>query len=247
MRPWSPPRSAGGRRGAVASLPGRVARYAARSFLALPSGPRALFFENFSVFPPAMQRRLLRDDRALDARDPYAAGLASYGAAPGGALERMSHADIETYMVELLMKQDQMSMAASIESRVPFLDGALVEHVAAMPASLKLRGWRTKAVLREALSGLVPPAILSRRKMGFPVPMGRWLAADFSPLLEDLVLGPRARGRGLFDPAALGRLVAEHRAGTANHGDRLWLLLNLEIWQRVFLDGEDHETVMGAA
>jgi asparagine synthase (glutamine-hydrolysing) len=231
----------------VASLPPRLARYARRSFAALPSGPRALFFENFSVFPPALQAGLLSDRQRLAARDPYAAGLAAYDAAPGGALERMSYADIQTYMVELLMKQDQMSMAASIESRVPFLDTALVEHVAAMPGSLKLRGWRTKAVLRAAVRDLVPPAILSRRKMGFPVPMGRWLATDFAPLVADLVLGPRARARGLFEPDAIARLVREHRAGTAQHGDRLWLLLNLEIWQRVFIDGEEPETVLEAA
>ena len=231
----------------VAGLPPRLARYARRSFAAMPSGPRALFFENFSVFPPALQARLLADGQRLAARDPYATGLAAYDAAPGDALERMSHADIQTYMVELLMKQDQMSMAASIESRVPFLDTALVEHVAAMPGSLKLSGWRTKAVLREAVRDLIPPAILTRRKMGFPVPMGRWLAGDFSPLVEDLVLGPRARARGLFEPGAIARLVAEHRAGTAQHGDRLWLLLNLEIWQRVFIDGEEPETVLEAA
>jgi asparagine synthase (glutamine-hydrolysing) len=211
----------------------------------MPSGPRALFFENFSVFTPALQSRLLTD--AHGGRDPYAAALAAYDAAPGGALDRMSHADIQTYMVELLMKQDQMSMAASIESRVPFLDTALVEHVAAMPGSLKLRGLRTKAVLREAVRDLVPREILTRRKMGFPVPMSRWLAGDLSPLVEDLVLGPRARARGLFDAAGIARLVAEHRAGTAQHGDRLWLLLNLEIWQRVFIDGEEPETVLEAA
>ena len=86
----------------------------------------------------------------------------------------------------------------------------------------------------------MPPAILTGRKMGFPVPLG--------PLAARAVLrrsstiscsGPRARARGLFDAAALARLVAEHRAGAAHHGDRLWLLVNLEIWQRVFLDGEE--------
>ena len=223
----------------VAALPARVGRYARRSFLAHEAGPRALFFENFSVFPPARQRGLLRDRGLLDARDPYAAGMRYHAAAPGDSASRMSHADLQTYLVELLMKQDQMSMAASIESRVPFLDHDLVERAAAMPSSLKLRGWRTKAVLRSALADVVPPAILTRRKMGFPVPLGTWLRGEFSSVVDDLVLGPRARARGLFDEAALRRLVAEHRAGAAQHGDRLWLLMNLEIWQRVFLDGDE--------
>ena len=237
----------GAARRAVAAAPGRLGRYARRSFLAWPADPRALFYENFSVFAPAAQERLLADRSRLTARDPYAAGLACLEAAPGGALERMSHADMQTYMVELLMKQDQMSMAASIESRVPFLDNGLVNHVAALPASLKLRGWRTKAVLRRALADVVPPAILTRKKMGFPVPLGRWLAGDFARVAEEFVAGPRARERGLFEPVALRMLVDEHRAGAAENAERLWLLLNLEIWQRIFLDGEEPATVMETA
>jgi asparagine synthase (glutamine-hydrolysing) len=75
--------------------------------------------------------------------------------------------------------------------------------------------------------------------MGFPVPVGRWFRGRFWPVVQEFVLSPRALGRGLFRPSALSRLVEEHRAGTWDHGDRLWLLINLEIWQRVFLDGED--------
>jgi asparagine synthase (glutamine-hydrolysing) len=139
-----------------------------------------------------------------------------------------------------------MSMAASIESRVPFLDHRFVEFAAAIPGRLKVRGWRTKAVLREALRDLVPREILTRPKMGFPVPVGRWLRGRFWPLVEELVLGREALGRGLFEPAELRRLAEAHRAGAAEHGDRLWLLLNLEIWQRIFLDGQDVEGVMQA-
>jgi asparagine synthase (glutamine-hydrolysing) len=228
----------GGVRRAALAMPRRLRRYASRTFLALPPGPRPRFFENFAVFPVALQRRLLARPELIAARDPYAEGLRRFEQAPGGILERMSHADLQTYLVELLMKQDQMSMAASIESRVPFLDHEFVEHVVATPGRCKLRGLRTKAVLRQALAGLVPRPILTRRKMGFPVPVGGWLRGPFWGIVEDLVLGPRSLGRGLFDPAAVRRLAAEHRDGIADHGDRLWLLLNLEIWQRLFLDGE---------
>lgn len=138
-------------------------------------------------------------------------------------------------------------MAASIESRVPFLDHRFVEFAATIPARLKVRGWRTKAVLREAVRDRVPRAILTRPKMGFPVPVGRWLRGPFWPLVEELVLGPAARARGLFEPAELSRLAHAHRAGVEEHGDRLWLLINLEVWQRIFLDGEDAGAVMGAA
>jgi asparagine synthase (glutamine-hydrolysing) len=225
-------------------LPSSVRRYAQRSFLALDPGPRSLFYENFAVFPQPQRQALLA---SAGGRDPYAESLLRYEEAPGSALDRMSHADLQTYLVRLLMKQDQMSMAASLESRVPFLDHLLVEHVVSMPARLKLRGFETKAILRAALDGLVPPAILKRKKMGFPVPVGRWLRGEFWPVVEEFVLGSRAQERDLFDSAAVRTLCEQHRSGQAAHGDRLWLLVNLEIWQRLYLDGEDTAAIMRAA
>lgn len=135
-------------------------------------------------------------------------------------------------------------MAASIESRVPYLDHELVEFAAALPPRAKLRGWRTKVVLRDALRTLVPEEIITRRKMGFPVPIGRWLRSEHWPLVEEFVMGPRARARGLFDPSYVRRLAIEHRDGLANHGDRLWLLINLEMWQRIFIEREDPMSVL---
>src|SRR5437899_2428538 len=231
----------------ITALPPPARRYASRTFLAFGSGPRESFFENFAVFPEARLKRLLLDRGPLDARDPYAVGLRCYEESAGAPLQKMSHADLQTYLVELLMKQDQMSMAASIESRVPYLDHEFVEHIAALPPDLKIRGLRTKAILREAVRGLVPREILTRRKMGFPVPVGRWFRGPFAPLVRDLVLGPRALRRGLFDRSGVERLYAEHRSGSARHADRLWLLINLEIWQRIFIDGEDPGDLMSAA
>src|SRR4029079_953922 len=162
----------------VPRLPGRVARYAKRSFLSMPRTPEAMFFDNFAAIALRGQSSLL---------DPRFAGAAAAGAyapsrayfdAPNGhstTLDRLLYTDLKTYLVELLMKQDQMSMAASIESRVPFLDHHLVEFAARLPPRLKLRGLTTKWILREAVKTLVPPTILTRRKMGFPVPFGLWL------------------------------------------------------------------------
>jgi asparagine synthase (glutamine-hydrolysing) len=236
---------AAGQRGVaqmLASLPRPLRRYAERSFLAFPPGPRGIFFDNFSVFPTALQRGLLRDKSLLAAHDPHGEGLRYWDEHQEGSLERMSYVDLQTHLVELLMKQDQMSMAASVESRVPYLDHELVELVGAMPGRFRLDGWRTKAVLREAVRTVIPDEILSRRKMGFPVPLGRWLQGPFWPVVEDLVLGPRAQARGLFQPAAVKQLAEEHRRGLRLHTDRLWLLMNLELWHRLFLDGEDPVT-----
>jgi len=230
----------------VARLPQGARRYAQRSFLGLPPGIRSLVHENFAAFPDALRGKLLRNPALRDA-DPYAKHLARYEESPGGMLTRMSRADLQTYLVELLTKQDRMSMAASIESRVPFLDHELVEHVVALPERFKVRGWTTKAVLRRALEGRVPREILQRKKMGFPVPFADWLRGPLRLLLDELVVSPRALDRGLFEPDVLRHLAGEHRAGIADHGDRLWLLANLEIWQRIFLDGEEPAKVLRAA
>jgi asparagine synthase (glutamine-hydrolysing) len=230
----------------IRGLPKPLRRYAERSFLAVPPGPRGLFCENFAVFPTWMQRDLWADESRFSGTDPYAEALRLYDEGPGDTLDRMGRVDMQTYLVELLMKQDQMSMAASVESRVPFLDHVFVEHVSAMPSRFKVRGWRTKAVLREAVRDLVPRPILTRPKMGFPVPVGRWLRGRFWPVVEEFVLGQRALERGFFNPIALERLAMEHREGLRDHGDRLWLLVNLELWQRVFLDGDDLGTALRA-
>jgi asparagine synthase (glutamine-hydrolysing) len=223
-------------------LPGDAQRYASRSFLALEPAPRELYCEPFSTFAtPLWQELLLANGR--DPRDPHEFWLSVHAQANGNLMERIGAADLETYLVELLMKQDQMSMAASIETRVPFLDRGVVELAAAIPASMKLRGLRTKIVLREAVGDLVPPEVLTRPKLGFPVPIGRWLRDGSSTLLDEFVLGERALARGLFKGSALAALVRRHREGAHGHGEQLWLLLNLELWQRIFVDGEPPEAI----
>jgi asparagine synthase (glutamine-hydrolysing) len=228
----------------VHALPSRLGRVGERTFLALDPGIRSLFLENFAVHTEQHQRQLLTRPEMLDSRDPYAVQLHCFESAEGNILDRMSRTDLQTYLHELLMKQDQMSMAASIESRVPFLDDRLVEHVASLPSALKVRMWQTKAIFREAVRDIIPAEILTRRKMGFPVPLNQWLRRDFWPVIQEFVVGSRAMDRGLFDRAALVSMAEDHQAGRARHGDRLWLLMNLEIWQRIFCEGDDPATVM---
>ncbi|HEY5908811.1 MAG TPA: asparagine synthase (glutamine-hydrolyzing), partial [Vicinamibacteria bacterium] len=223
--------------GLLGHLPPQLRRRAGRTFLAQPEERDRDVFESATVFSGELRSRLLADAPPAD-RDPHAEALRSYRLAPGHTLDRLSRADIDTYLVRLLMKQDRMSMAASIESRVPYLDQRLVEQVAALPERLKLSFWKTKRVLREAVRETVPPAVLRRPKMGFPVPIGSWLRGRFWPLAEELLLSPRSLERGLFDPQVVRNLAQEHRTGAAEHGERLWLLANLEIWQRVFLEND---------
>jgi len=136
------------------------------------------------------------------------------------------------------MKQDQMSMAASLESRVPFLDHKLVEFTSSLPERLKLNRWTTKYVLRQSMKGVLPEQILTRPKMGFPVPIGAWFRGPYAHVLDEYVLSSRASERGIFNADAVRTLVNEHRGGLANHSERLWSLVNLEMWFRTFIDGE---------
>jgi asparagine synthase (glutamine-hydrolysing) len=231
----------------VPALPGRLGRYGRRTFLAMNRTPEAMFLDNFAAIPLADQRRLLSPALAAQATpaSAYAASLASFQHPNGGStlLDRLLYADIKTYLVELLMKQDQMSMAASIESRVPFLDHKLVEFAAALPDEAKLSGWTTKRVLREAMRGVLPESILNRPKMGFPVPIGAWTRTRWNGLARDVLLDRRSRERGVIDPTAVGRLLRDHAEGRSDAGDRIWSLLNLELWYRTFIDRQGIQTL----
>ena len=219
-----------------------VRRKLTRTFLCLPPDIESLYFDNFGVFGRDRQRGLLTPEaqERIGPLDPYG-GVRDYLAQTDAdtLLNQLLYADTKTYLHELLMKQDQMSMAASIESRVPFLDHKLVELTARLPERMKLRGMTTKYVLREAMKGLLPEPILTRSKMGFPVPLGAWFRGPFRPLIDEHVLGARALGRGLFNPDYVRELVARHQSGAENHAERLWMLLNFELWQRQFIDGEE--------
>jgi asparagine synthase (glutamine-hydrolysing) len=238
-------------RGVVPMLPRKLARYARRSFLAMDRSPEAMFFDNFASIRLADQQRLLAPaHRAAATRAGAYASSLGYFNKPNGTstlLDRLLYADIKTYLVELLMKQDQMSMATSIESRVPFLDHKLVEFAATLPDAWKLSGFTTKRVLRESMKGLLPESILNRPKMGFPVPFAGWTRGAWNNVARDVLLDRRSRERGLIDPPAVDALLREHAAGRTEGGDRIWSLLNLELWHRTFIDGEGIQTLPAPA
>jgi len=231
----------------VPLLPRRLARLANRTFLTMERTPEAMFLDNFASIRIGDQRRLLAPglrDMATSAQ-AYGDSIAYFNQPNGNStlLDRLLYADVKTYLVELLMKQDQMSMAASIESRVPFLDHVLVEFAASLPDEWKRSGFTTKRVLREAMKGLLPESILQRPKMGFPVPFAHWTRGGWSDPVRDVLLDRRARERGLFDPQAIDALLRDHAAGRTEGGDRIWSLFNLELWHRTFVDGEGVQTL----
>jgi asparagine synthase (glutamine-hydrolysing) len=230
-------------RDVVPSLPAALQRYARRSFLSMPRRPEAMFLDSFAGVPSYLQQELL--EPSVLASNPYSASLDYFTRVNGtsSVLGKLLYTDVKTYLVELLMKQDQMSMSASIESRVPFLDHKLVEFAATLPDRMKLRRFHTKRILREAVKGILPAHILTRPKMGFPVPFAGWIQDGWYGVARDVLLDRRCRDRGIVRPRAVERLLDEHRAGRRAGGDAVWALLNLELWYRTFIDGEGVQTL----
>jgi asparagine synthase (glutamine-hydrolysing) len=199
----------------------------------------------FSAFTGQEQAELFTEElaRELAGDSPYRNFLRYWEGSSGETLQRLLYTDIKTYLVELLMKQDNMSMAASIESRVPFLDHELVEFAAGIPRRVQIKGLTGKSILKKAMEGLLPREILDRKKLGFPTPWSGWLAGPQLDTVQDLLLEGRSVARNLFRPSAVERLFREHRARHHDHNNRIWRLLNLELWHRVCLEGESHETI----
>jgi asparagine synthase (glutamine-hydrolysing) len=199
----------------------------------------SFYFDNFySAFSARDQAQLLSDDMRGLAGEPYHNVLNVWLCSRGDLLHRLLYTDINTYLIELLMKQDQMSMAASIESRVPFLDHVLVEFTARIPEKYSIRGLAGKFILKSAVEDLLPRDIVYRQKMGFPTPWAYWLAGPQLDDLEHMLLQERTLRRGFFKKDYLRQLFAEHRRGHRDHGNRIWRLLNFETWMRVCIDGD---------
>jgi asparagine synthase (glutamine-hydrolysing) len=237
-------------RGSIADskwISGKLRRKLSHTFLARNGNSWASFyFDNFfSAFSESDQAGLLTNEvlKECSAGSAYRHVLDYWENSSGETLHRLLYTDIKTYLVELLMKQDNMSMAASIESRVPFLDHPLVEFATNIPQNLQLGGFAGKRILKKAVEDLLPRSILYRQKLGFPTPFSRWLAGPQLDVIRKLLLEPRSMERGLFQRDAVERLFGEHREGYRDHYDRIWRLLNLELWQRVCLEKEEHEPV----
>ncbi len=253
-RRMTPDAVRGAIRGAIADstwINASVRRKLSHTFLARNGNSWASFyFDNFfSAFSEGDQAGLLTDEvlKECAAGAAYQHVLEYWEHSSGEMLHRLLYTDIKTYLVELLMKQDNMSMAASIESRVPFLDHLLVEFATNIPQNLQLGGFAGKRILKKAVEDLLPHSILYRQKLGFPTPWSRWLGGPRLDVIRSLLLEPRSTERELFQRSAVERLFEEHRSGYRDHYDRIWRLLNLELWHRVCLEKEEHEPVSATA
>jgi asparagine synthase (glutamine-hydrolysing) len=163
---------------------------------------------------------------------------ALWNEADGDEIDRLQYIDTALYLpADLLVKADRMSMAHSLEARVPFLDRSMVELSRRIPSRLRLKGLTTKYLLRRAMAGRLPEPIIRGQKLGFNVPMSAWLAGPLRELLGDVLSPARLARQGLLAPRAVERLVREHLARTADHSHALWTLLVLGVWHDEVLTG----------
>jgi asparagine synthase (glutamine-hydrolysing) len=152
-------------------------------------------------------------------------------------LAQHQYVDIKTYLADnILTKVDRMSMAVSLETRVPLLDHRIVEFALNLPSHLKIHRGQTKVILRRAMTGRLPKAILNKPKQGFSIPLKHWLRGSLRPMMIDLLSPDRIRKREYFDPGTVQRWVVEHLEGQANHSHHLWPLMVFELWQQQTLD-----------
>ena len=198
--------------------------------------PAERYGQLMELFPPGLRSELWTDDALAEIGSPRTSGqLLGPPRAPG--IAGLQLIDVETYLPDdLLFKADIASMAHSLELRAPFLDHHLAELALSLPDALKMQGSRGKIALRRAFAADLPAEILERGKAGFGVPVSRWFRDDLRETAADVLLDASTRRRGQFRADAVEHLLAAHSSGRADHGERIWGLLMLELWQRRYVD-----------
>ena len=177
----------------------------------------------------------------LEGGNPFAIvddWLARYAASNGAdALESFVYTGFQTSLAgDMLVKVDRMSMANSLEVRVPFLDHVLAEHVATIPIDRRMPGWRLKGLLKDTLEDVLPPEVLKAPKRGFTVPLAAWFRGDLEGYAREVLVSPDVARRGFLNPKAVQRMLLRHRDGARNLGTLIWVLLMFELWCRDALD-----------
>ena len=181
-----------------------------------------------SLYTPGFLESLGGGARAVDDARALAGRVLT-----GDPVDALLYIDSKTYLPgDILTKVDRMSMAVSLEARVPLLDHKLIETVVGIPSSLKLGGGETKRIFKRAVRGLIPDEILDRPKQGFGIPIAEWINAELRERMRDTLTDATARGRGVVAPAYVDVLLDEHARGRRDHATQLWALYVLELWFR---------------
>jgi asparagine synthase (glutamine-hydrolysing) len=213
----------------------------AKRFIEGSALPATLQHSRWMIFLNPEQRDALYQPwfkRSLNGSFPYAELEKHFEkVAHAEPLAQQQYVDIKSYLVDnILTKVDRMSMAASIETRVPLLDHRIVELALNLTGDQKIRGQKTKIILRQAMRGYLPTEVLDKPKQGFSIPLKHWLNGPLRPMMADLLSEQSIQRRGYFDSRIIADWIEEHNKGRVNHSHRLWSLMVLELWQRKTLD-----------
>ncbi|OLC30294.1 MAG: asparagine synthase (glutamine-hydrolyzing) [Acidobacteria bacterium 13_1_40CM_56_16] len=223
------------------------ARYAAAFVKSAELEPASRYMGYITLFAPQVQQELLQGGGSDSNNSDLAATALQEAFArctDSDSLNRILYADLKTSLPDdLLAMTDRMSMGASIECRAPLVDYELVELMARMPSSLKVRGFTMKYLMKKVVAPWLPREILERKKRGFGAPIGAWLRKDLQPMISELLSEDQIRRRGIFHWPAIQRLIADHAAERSDHTDHLLSLVMLELWCQIVLDGNGWETV----
>jgi asparagine synthase (glutamine-hydrolysing) len=201
--------------------------------------PENLHHARWMIFLSEVEKRELYSADLVDKLDfeeTYAAILRYFQKADyEEKLDRELYVDLKTYLADdILVKVDRMSMANSLEARVPYLDHPVVEFSFSIPADLKMKNYRRKYVLKKSMEGVLPAEILTKKKQGFSIPIKNWLKSELSPMLRDVLDRGTIEREGLFRWEHMERLIGDHMSGTANNSHKLWALMVFQMWKRTY-------------
>lgn len=195
------------------------------------------YLAGVSVFDEQEKSLLYSNDLKCLLNGNRASSLQPYLSKSRNLFSMATYVDMKLWLSDdLLIKMDKMSMAHSVETRVPFLDHKLVEFSATIPEHLKYKGSVSKYILRQAMADILPKSVRSRKKHAFAVPIAEWLRNELKDYARDILLSKTSIDRGYFNPARVEEIVDEHQTGKKDHSFKIWSLLNLELWHRIYID-----------
>ncbi len=207
------------------------------------------YLDASTLFRADEQQQLFRPEafELLSRHDPWRLPAMQLPSARGHWLSALQYLDLKTYLpLDILTKVDRMSMAHSLEARVPLLDHKLVEFAATIPPDLQLHDGTTKHIFKRAMRGVLPDAVITRPKHGFGVPLGRWFRGQLASFVRDLLLSEASRRRGILNTKYVERLLERHQRGQELDLP-LWTLISFELWCRTFLDGRPRATWLSSS
>lgn len=204
--------------------------------------PKSLYHARWMVFLHEQERKQLFTDSMLEELAPYDPYdfIHEYSrhAESLDDITRTGYIDVKTYLVDdILVKVDRMSMATSLEARVPYLDHRIVEFCYSLPPQLKMKGYQTKYLLQKTFWNALPPEVQRRDKQGFSIPIKNWIRHELKPMMLDLLSEERLRDQGLFRPSTVQKWIAEHLDGRHNHSHKLWALMVFQQWMDIYGKG----------